>query len=99
MARYEASRQAWRAAAEAFNSEAAKIATAKRAELETAVGQMMADAAAAEARLQKLKQAGSETWSSLGAALAESRKAFDQANQKTAEALSGAAASKTAPAA
>ena len=91
--------KAWRAAADAFHSEAAKIATAKRADLDAAVRQMKADAAEAEARLQKLKQAGSETWSSLSAALAESRKAFDQANQKTGDALNGAATGKTAPAA
>ena len=42
---------------------------------------MKAEAAEAEARLQKLKQAGSESWTALSGALAESRKAFDQANQ------------------
>jgi hypothetical protein len=87
--------KAWRAAADAFSSEAAKIATAKRADLDAAVKQMKADAAEAEARLQKLKQAGSETWSSLSAALAESRKAFDRANQTTADALNDAATGKT----
>jgi hypothetical protein len=51
------------------------------------VKQMKADAAEAEAGLQKLKQAGSETWAALSAALAESRKAFDQANQKAWDAL------------
>jgi len=40
-------------------------------------------------RLQKLKQAGSESWSVLSAALAESRKAFDQANQAAWNALKG----------
>ena len=40
--------------------------------------------------LQKLKQAGSESWSVLSAALAESRKAFDQANQAAWDALKGA---------
>jgi hypothetical protein len=89
--------KAWRAAADAFSSEAGKIATAKRADLDAALKQMKADAAQAEANLQKLKQAGSETWSSLSAALAESRKAFDRANQKTGDALYGAAAGKTAP--
>ena len=57
---------------------------------------MKADAAEAEARLQKLKQAGGETWSALSAALAESRKAFDHANQKAGDALKGAAASSAA---
>jgi len=79
--------KAWRDAAEKFQSEAAKVATAQRADLDAAVKQMKADAAAAEARLQKLKQAGSQTWSALGAALAESRKAFDRANQQAGDAL------------
>jgi chromosome segregation ATPase len=91
--------KAWRAAADAFNSEAAKIATAKRADFDAALRQMKADAAEAEARLQKLKQAGSETWSSLSAALSQSRKAFDQANQKTGDVLNGVATSETTPAA
>jgi hypothetical protein len=79
--------KAWREAAEKFQSEAAKIAAARRTDVDAALKQMKADAAAAEARLQKLKQAGSETWSALGAALAESRKAFDRANQQAGEAL------------
>ena len=79
--------KAWRDAAEKFQSEAAKVATARRGDLDAAVKQMKVDAAAAEARLQKLKQAGSQTWSALGAALAESRKAFDRANQQAGDAL------------
>jgi len=88
--------EAWRAAADTFSGEAAKIATAKRADLDAAVQQMKADAAEAEARLQKLKQAGIETWSSLSAALAESRKAFDRANQTAADVLKDAATGKIA---
>jgi hypothetical protein len=87
--------KAWREAAETFHSEAAKIATARRADLEKAVKQMKADAGEAEARLQKLKQAESDTWAALSAALAESRKSFDRANQKAADALKLAAAAKT----
>ena len=49
--------------------------------------QMKADAAEAEARLQKLKQAGSESSAAMSAALAGSRKAFDQGNQKAWDAL------------
>jgi hypothetical protein len=86
--------KAWRAAADAFSSEAAKIATAKRADLDAAVKQMKADAAEAESRFQKLKQVGSETWSSLSAALTESRKAFDRANQKAGDALNEVATGK-----
>jgi hypothetical protein len=91
--------KAWRAAADAFSSEAAKIATAKRADLDAAVKQMKADAAEAESRFQKLKQVGSETWSSLSAALTESRKAFDRANQKAGDALNEVATGKPGSAA
>ena len=38
-------------------------------------------ASEAEVRLQKLKQAGSKSWAAVSAALEESRKAFDRANQ------------------
>ena len=82
--------KAWRAAADAFHGEAGKIAAARRADLDAAVKQMKADAAEAEGRLNKLKQTGSESWASLSAALAESRKAFDRANQKAGDALKGA---------
>jgi len=73
--------KAWREAAEKFHGEAAKVAAARRVDIDAAVKQMKADASEAEARLQKVKQAGSESWSALSAALAESRKAFDRANQ------------------
>ena len=72
---------------------AAKVAAARRADLDAALKQMKADASEAEARLQKLKQAGSESWTVFGAALAESRKAFDRANQAAWDALKRAAAS------
>ena len=77
--------KAWRAGADKFHDAAAKMAAEKRANLDAAVKQMRAEAAEAEARLQKLKQAGSKSWTALSGALAESRKAFDQANQKTSE--------------
>ena len=79
--------KAWREAAETFQSEAGKISAARRAHVDRAIKQMKADAAEAEARFQKLKQAGTETWSALSSALAESRKAFDRANQQAGEAI------------
>ncbi len=88
--------KAWREAADTFHHEAGKIAAAKRADLDAAINQMKADAGQAEARFNKLKQVGSETWAALGAALAESRKAFDRANQKAADALKGAGSGKAA---
>ena len=78
--------KAWRAAADTFHGEAAKVAAARRADFDAAVKQMKADAIEAEARLQKLKQAGSQSWTALGAALAESRKAFDRSNQAAEDA-------------
>ena len=87
--------KAWRDAADKFLNEAAKLAAARRADVDAAVKQMNADAAEADARLQKLKQAGSDSWATLSAALADSRKAFDRTNQEAWEALKRAASPKT----
>jgi hypothetical protein len=81
--------KAWREAADKFHEAAGKVAAARSADLDAALKQMKSDASEAEARLQKVKQAGSESWSVLSAALAESRKAFDQANQTAWNALRG----------
>ena len=74
--------KSWRDAADKLQAEATKVTAAKRADIDAAVKQMKADATEAEARLQKLKQAGSESWTVLSGALADSRKTFDQASQK-----------------
>ena len=87
--------KAWREAADKFHDAAAKVADARRADVEAAVKQLKLDASEAEARLQKLKQAGNKSWSVLSAALTESRKAFDQANQAAWNALKGATAPKS----
>jgi hypothetical protein len=84
--------KAWREAADKLHAEAGKVTAAKRADIDAAVKQMKADATEAEARLQKLKQAGGESWAVLSAALAESRKTFDQASQKAWETLKRASA-------
>jgi hypothetical protein len=42
---------------------------------------MKAGASTAEANLQRLAKAGSESWTALNAALTESRAAFDRANK------------------
>ena len=83
--------KAWREAADKLHDASAKVAAAQRADIDAALKQMKADASEAEARLQKLKQAGSESWTAFGAALAESRKAFDRANQAAWDALKRAA--------
>jgi hypothetical protein len=83
--------KAWREAADKFHDAAGKVAVARRADIDTALKQMKSDASEAEARLEKLKQAGSSSWSVLSAALTESRKAFDEANQAAWNALRGSA--------
>jgi hypothetical protein len=87
--------KAWREAADTIQDTATKFATERRANIDAAVNQMKADASEAEARLQKLTQAGSESWPALSAALAESRKAFDRANQAAWDAFKRAAPPKT----
>jgi hypothetical protein len=84
--------KAWREAADKLHAEAGKVASTKRADIDAAVKQMKADATEAEAGLQKLKQAGGESWAVLSAALAESRKTFDQASQKAWETFKRASA-------
>jgi hypothetical protein len=83
--------KAWRDTADNLQAAASKVAVARRADIDAAVKQMKADASEAAARMQKLKQAGTESWTALGAALAESRKAFDRANQAGWDAFKRAA--------
>ena len=83
--------KAWRQSADDLHGAAAKLAASGRGELDAAVKKMRADAAEADARLQKLKQAGSESWAAMSSALAESRKAFDQANRVAWDAFRRAA--------
>lgn len=81
--------RAWQDATEKFREASGAVAAARSADLDAALKQMKSDASEAEARLEKLKQAGSDSWSVLSAALSESRKAFDQANQAAWNALTG----------
>jgi hypothetical protein len=81
--------KAWGEAAHKFREAAEKVSASHTGDFDAALKQMKADASAVEARVQQLKQAGTESWSVLSAALAESRKAFDQANQAAWNALKG----------
>jgi hypothetical protein len=83
--------KAWREAADTIQDTAAKFAAGRRIDVDAAVKKMRADAAEAEARLQKLNQTGQQSWAALSAALAESRKAFDSANQAAWDAVKKAA--------
>jgi hypothetical protein len=80
--------KAWREAANKLNSSAKEFAAERRGEIDAAVKRMNTDATAAEEKLQKLNQAGSQSWSALMAALTETRAAFDRANQVAVDASS-----------
>jgi hypothetical protein len=73
--------KAWRQAADKISAASAELASDQKAKAEAAVQQMKAGASSAEANLQKLAKAGGESWTALNTALAESRAAFDRANQ------------------
>jgi chromosome segregation ATPase len=84
----------WRETADKFNDAATKFTAERRAELEAAVRQMRANALT-DARMQKLKQAGTESWTALSAAMVESRKALERANQVAWNALGRSTPPKT----
>ena len=83
--------KAWQDAVHSINNAAAKLAADRRTEIDSALKRMKADASEAEANLQKLKSAGTESWGALNGALAESRAAFDRANQAAWDAFKRAA--------
>jgi hypothetical protein len=87
--------KAWHEAADKLQDATSKLAAAKRSEIDAAVKQMKLDATDAEARLQKVKQAGGESWTALSGALAETRKAFDQANRAAWDAFKRAASTQS----
>ena len=77
----EAQVKAWREAAENLRTVGKEFAAGRRSEIEVALKQMEADAAVAEKKLQKINEAGKQSWSALVTALTETRGAFDRANQ------------------
>ena len=82
---------AWRDTADKLNTAAKEFKTERRREIDASVARMKADAAAAEEKLKKVAQAGTESWSALDTALAETRGVFDRANQAAREAFKRAA--------
>ena len=76
---------AWREAADKLGSAANEFAAERRNEIDAALKRMNADAVAAEAKLLKLGEAGTQSWSVLTAALTETRATFDRANQALRE--------------
>ena len=83
--------KAWREAADKLGGDAKEFAAERRGEIDEAVKRMNTDATEAEEKLQKLSQAGTQSWSALMAALTETRAAFDRANQAAREAFKRAA--------
>ena len=86
-ARADAQTKAWQQAMEKLQQDATKVAAENKSKAEAAVKQMKADAAAAQAKLEKLKSAGASSWSAYEKALDETRAAFDHANQSAQEAF------------
>jgi hypothetical protein len=84
--------KAWHEAADKFAGAAKEFAAERRGEIDTVVKQMKTDAATAEETLQKLTQAGNQSWTALTAALNETRAAFDRADQAAREAFKKATA-------
>ena len=72
----DAQLKAWREAADKLGIDAKNFAAECRDEIDAVVKRMNADAAEAERKLQKLNQAGTQSWSALMAALAETRAAL-----------------------
>ena len=87
----DAQLKAWREVAEKLGRDAKKFASERRDDIDAAVKRMNADAVEAEKKLEKLNQAGTQSWSALMAALTETRTAFDRANEAAREAFKRAA--------
>ena len=87
----DAQLKAWREAADKLGSDAKKFASERRGDIDAAVKRMNADAVEAEKKLEKLNQAGAQSWSALMAALTETRTTFDRANEAAREAFKRAA--------
>jgi hypothetical protein len=83
--------KAWRDAGDKLTADAKAFAAERRGEFDAAVVRMNAEAAAAQEKLEKLNQAGTQSWSALMAALTETRSVFDRASQAAREAFKRAA--------
>ena len=86
----DAQMKAWQEVAGKLHNAAAGFAADRRGEVEAIVKRMKDDAAGAEAKLDKLSRAGAQSWSALNSALAETRAAFDRANQAAQDAFKNA---------
>jgi len=87
---------AWRETADKLNAAGNEFAIERRREIDATVSRMKADAVAAEKKLQDLARAGTESWSALNAALAETRATFDRAHQAARDAFKRATSTGSA---
>jgi hypothetical protein len=88
--RADAQRKAWRETIDKLDDAATSVSADSKAAFESAKKRMEADAAAAEAKLDTLKRAGNQSWAAFRTALAETRAAFDRANQEAYDAFKSA---------
>jgi len=88
--RADAQRRAWQQTIDKLDDAATKVSADSKAEFESAKKRMEADAAAAETKLDKLNSAGTQSWAAFKTALAETRAAFDRANQEAYDAFKSA---------
>jgi hypothetical protein len=79
--------RSWRAVADELQAEAAGAAAIRRAQLEEVIRQVKQEAAAADANMDRLREAGRDSWATLRAGLTESRKVFERAAHKAWETL------------
>jgi chromosome segregation ATPase len=79
--------KAWREVADTMQQATREVAGDRRGDIEAAAARIKADAAAAQAKLEKVPRTGFEPWSTFTTALAETRAAFDRANQAARSAL------------
>jgi hypothetical protein len=84
---------AWRETADKLHAAGKDFAIERRREIDATVSRMKADAVTAEKKLQDLARAGTESWSALNAALAETRATFDRAHEAAREAFKRATGS------
>jgi membrane protein involved in colicin uptake len=86
VARAEAQRKAWQETVARLEASAKGFAADRKREADSAAATIRADAEAANAKLEAFKRAGKESWTAYATALAESRAAFDRANETAYEA-------------
>ena len=90
-ARADAQRKTWQAMMDKLQHDASSLAAKHRPEVETALKLMKSEADVANAKLEKLHQAGSESWVAFKTALGETRASLERASQAVHEAFKRAA--------